>query len=332
MIEISVIVPVYNGSIHLEKCISSILKQTQKNIELIVVDDGSSDDSLLIIRQFLKKDQRIKLISQENKGVSAARNRGLEIARGRWISFVDADDWMELNMLATLYEVAISNDSGLTVCNVNEFQKDKPFKLRLNISSGPIDYSAVPEKAVEMMMDFKYDYANWNKLYNGDIIRKYQIRFDEHISIGEDLLFNLYYLHFIDKIVCIDIPLYNYRIHEQSTMSKSLDKRVQQYDLQFKAYKCFAEKKRLVNEWNVFRRIMARGFYNILLPMEINNIKKQNKGKINSIKLLTKTLRNVSHELFYFPNKGFGLQAEKKRLLENGKFIQFSSLIALKHF
>lgn len=330
--KVSVIIPAFNAQKHLGKCIQSVIDQTLSDIEIIIVNDGSSDGSLSLIEQFAKNDSRLKVMSQENKGVSAARNKGLEIVVGEWIAFVDADDWIEPAMLETLNKNAVLSSSELSVCNVNEFQKDKLSKPRLNLDSGISDFNGVPEKKVEMMMDFKYDYANWNKLYDGDIVRKHQIRFDEHISIGEDLLFNLYYLNFIDKIVCMDIPLYNYRIHEQSAMAKSADKRIEQYDLQFKAYKYFAEEKGLVKEWYVFRRIMARGFYNVLLPVVISNIKKQKKSKISSIRLLAETLKYVDKELFYYPNKGLGLQAEKKRLLEKGKFYQFSSIVGLKHF
>ena len=181
-------------------------------------------------------------------------------------------------------------------------------------------------------MDFKYDYANWNKLYDRNLIEKYQISFNENICIGEDLLFNLNYLHFIDKIVCTAIPLYNYRLHEYSTMARSSNKRITQYDLQFKAYKSFIEKKRMSKEWDVFRRIMARGFYNVLLPVIIRNIKIDKNKRISSVRILVEIIKNLDSDLFYYPEKGIGIQAYKKRLLEKKKFLQFSRIVGLKNF
>ena len=230
MIKISVILPVFDAGTYIEHCIKSILLQTEKNIELIIINDGSTDNSLFIIDQFANIDKRVKVFNQVNTGVSSARNRGLEMSCGEWIAFADADDWMEPDMLENLYNLAISTKAGMVVCNVNQIQKDKSSNLRINLKEGLFNFKGEPEKAVEAMMNFKYDYANWNKLYNGNIIRKHKIRFDENISIGEDLLFNLYYLNSIENIICINIPLYNYRLHEDSAMAKSSDKRIAQYD------------------------------------------------------------------------------------------------------
>src|SRR5690606_36159674 len=152
---------VHNASKHLSKCIQSVIDQTIKEIEIIIINDGSTDDSFDLIYKFVQRDQRIKIINQQNEGVSAARNKGLKVAKGERIVIVDADDWMEPEMLKTLYENAVSTNAGMAVCNVKQVQKGKATE-RLQLKNELFDFKQNPETAVEKMMDFKYDYANWN--------------------------------------------------------------------------------------------------------------------------------------------------------------------------
>ena len=114
---ISIIVPVYNSSATLDKCINSLINQTYKNIEIIIVDDGSIDNSYDICLRYSLNDSRVKLIKQNNFGVSFARNKGLEICNGKYIGFVDADDYIEKNMYSKLYENLKKTDSKLAICN-----------------------------------------------------------------------------------------------------------------------------------------------------------------------------------------------------------------------
>ena len=115
---ISVIVPVYQVEVYLEKCIESILKQSYKELELILVDDGSRDRSGEICDEFALKDPRVKVIHQRNQGVSAARNKGLAYASGEWITFVDSDDYVSENLLKDLYETACSDHAVLSMCDI----------------------------------------------------------------------------------------------------------------------------------------------------------------------------------------------------------------------
>ena len=98
MVKISIVIPIYNAEDHLQRCVDSVLNQTEKNIEIILVDDGSKDNSIEICKNYLNQDKRVQLIHQENSGVSAARNRGIEQACGEYIGFIDSDDWIEPNM------------------------------------------------------------------------------------------------------------------------------------------------------------------------------------------------------------------------------------------
>lgn len=332
IIKISIIVPVYNASLYLEKCIRSILAQTLQEIEVIIVNDGSTDDSLTIMKGFEKEDNRIIVIDSVNSGVSAARNKGLEIARGEWIGFADADDWMEQGMLETLYDEAGKSAAGMAVCNVALVTDRYPSLKRLKLKEGVFNFESQPEKAVEEMMDFRFDYGNWNKIYHAQIIRKNKLRFNEPIRIGEDLLFNLYYLHFIESIVVVDQPLYQYRVHQTSVMANSEHTRIEQYNLQFEAYKTFANTYGLLKEWEMFRKLMARGCYYTLIPRLINSIKRTSPGYFHLVAKLSAELGKLKDEIYYFPrDTRTGLQGLKKNLLMHKKFRLFAIVAGLRH-
>lgn len=112
---ITVIIPVYNSEKYIEKCLTSVTNQIYKNLEIIVVDDGSSDNSIDIIKNYAKKDNRIKIFSQENQGLSAARNVGLDLATGEYIVFLDSDDWLELDALSVAYEILTENNAEVVI-------------------------------------------------------------------------------------------------------------------------------------------------------------------------------------------------------------------------
>ena len=114
---ISVVVPVYNVEQYLKKCLDSIIKQKYNNLEIIIVNDGSTDNSQKICQEYVKKDKRIKLITQKNQGLSAARNTGIDNAHGKYISFVDSDDYLDLEFINELYNTIIENKSDISACD-----------------------------------------------------------------------------------------------------------------------------------------------------------------------------------------------------------------------
>ena len=124
---ISIIVPIYNAEEHLDKCVESILEQTEINLEIILVDDGSKDNSFEICKKYEKMDQRVKVIHQENAGVSAARNHGIEIAEGEYIGFVDSDDWIEPVMYQRLLKEAKEKNADVVMCDATTVYFDGPF-------------------------------------------------------------------------------------------------------------------------------------------------------------------------------------------------------------
>ena len=201
---ISVIVPIYNAEKNLRRCIDSILGQTFEDFELLLIDDGSNDSSLHICRSFEKIDNRIKVYTRENKGVSFTRNQGIELSKGEYIQFIDSDDYMSKYMLENQME-AMKNDTDLVICGYTEF-KNTSSEERLPLIQGKIlledIHAAYPSIFEKFMLN-----PVWNKLYVREKIVK---GFDKNNSLGEDLIFNLEYLDNCTSISFVQDSLYNY--------------------------------------------------------------------------------------------------------------------------
>ena len=181
---ISVIVPVYNVQPYLEKALNSIIQQTLEDIQIILVDDGSDDGSLDICHEFARKDERIQMVESRHQGVAVARNIGLNIAAGEYIAFVDADDWLELDMFEYLYKNAILHEADISTCEIfREYPDGK------TVSKGSHkDYMLMWMKAAEEMnYNGDFDAFLFNKIFRRSSMR--EIYFPEGVSIGEDYTF-----------------------------------------------------------------------------------------------------------------------------------------------
>lgn len=175
----SIIVPVYKTEQYIEKCVTSILNQTYKDFELILIDDGSPDRCPQMCDEYQKLDPRVKVIHKKNGGVSSARNCGLEIASGIFVWFVDSDDYIEPFSLQQLYEAQKEKKADLYVFNTQQIY-----------SFHTADINQFFEK---YYFTYVLGFGPWNKLYRRKIIQKNHLKFDEQETIGEDLLFNINY-------------------------------------------------------------------------------------------------------------------------------------------
>lgn len=204
---VSIIVPVYNAEKTLNRCVDSILSQTFDDWELLLIDDGSTDCSGELCNEYAAKDQRIKVFHKKNEGVSSARNIGLDNAKGKWITFVDADDYLNIESLYYMTVNADGSDlvlSSIKICGVQE----KVIKLDNNFSSD-VHETGTLLTSLNGYMGLTVPFA---KLLKSAIINKHQIRFDCRFSSGEDTLFMYQYLYHIKKIRCIDTVSYNYAL------------------------------------------------------------------------------------------------------------------------
>lgn len=209
---VSVIVPVYNAQKYLRKCLASILAQSYRDLQIILVDDGSTDQSLKICRAFAEKDRRVQVFTQENRGVSAARNLGLEHVSGKYLSFVDADDWLPRESVSRLVRALNEADAQFSVGSMycvyptGSFQE----KLRpLTVKAGVEEQA--PAKA--FFSDMHYYAHVAKKMLLTEIVRENGICFPEGVKCGEDSCFMLDYLLRCDVVTAIpDVVYYNMRL------------------------------------------------------------------------------------------------------------------------
>lgn len=215
---LSIIIPVYNGSKTLERCLDSILPQLEDKTEIILVDDGSKDDSGIICDNYSNKDERIVVCHKHNGGVSSARNVGIEKSRGAWIMFVDSDDTLVSGTMQSLYSDIRLETSDLFIYNLQLLKENN---IMPKNNSNIINSSK--QQALELIkstLGYRLDSGPVAKLYKRDIIA--DLKFKENIRIGEDLLFNIeYYSRIKNKIKISPIIMYNYIINENSAMQSS---------------------------------------------------------------------------------------------------------------
>lgn len=218
---ISIIVPIYNREKFLNQCISSIINQTYKKLEIILVDDGSSDSSLEICKKYAATDDRVKVISQENGGVSKARNKGLEVATGEYIQFVDSDDFLDVETL-DYYVNLLDKDSKLDLVICGFKNLDKNLKL---IKFEKTDFEITCK--TDFLNNFHYLLERnllrspVNKLYKSNIIKENNLQFRLDAAIAEDALFNLEYYQYIENIVVTTNAFYNVVDHSDSRLTTS---------------------------------------------------------------------------------------------------------------
>lgn len=211
---ISVIIPVYNTVKYIDKCVLSVLMQTFLDWECLLIDDGSTDGSESRCDFWAKKDRRIRALHQTNKGVSAARNVGLDNARGDYVSFIDSDDWVDCDYLQQLYDILQNTDSEMSLVG---FYYDYPDRSILNVSSvGIVTFNPTTLMALVDLNKHYLLYGPYAKLYKSTLIRCHGLRFDETRSYGEDLLFNYAYLEYCQKIANSPLCKYHYRQVEGS--------------------------------------------------------------------------------------------------------------------
>ena len=223
MPKVSVIVPVYNVENYLSKCLNSLVNQTLKDIEVIVVNDGSPDDSQKIIDKYVKKyPKKIKSYIKENGGLSDARNYGLKYASGEYISFVDSDDWVDFTLYEKLYNKAIECDFDVVACDVYSIDETGVKKI---INSGIKKEIFTKEEIKNQMIDI-YPVA-WNKTYRKDLLNDSKIKFKKKIWF-EDVEFLYRLFPFIKSIGVVNEPL-NYYLQRTGTISKTYDERLLNY-------------------------------------------------------------------------------------------------------
>ncbi len=238
--KVSVIVPVYNVEPYLDKCLNTLVNQTLKKIEIIIVNDGSKDNSEKIIEKYLKKyPEKIKYIKKANGGLSSARNEGLKYASGEYIGFVDSDDYVSLNTFNLMYKKAKEKNFDLVVCNLNYV-----YETKTKMVSAGLDKDLENEDEVKKNIVFLYP-AVWNKLYKKEILDS--LKFKEGIWY-EDVEFNFRVYPRVKSIGYVDKPLIQY-VQRESSISKTIDKRLFNYIDNFNGLIRYYQDNNLYNKY-----------------------------------------------------------------------------------
>lgn len=210
---ISIIIPVYNTEQYLPECIESILAQTFQDFELILVNDGSKDGSGKVCDEYAKKDERIRVIHKENGGVSKARNTGLDAAQGQYVMFCDADDYAEPQWCEMLYKQIQKHPKSWCFCGCHCVDANRNYTAENCVLHNEPIFESFPISNYKEVYDTNYSALLWNRIFDIGVIREHNIRFDEQMSVSEDVLFNLHYGAFCDEFAVVNMPLYNHRVY-----------------------------------------------------------------------------------------------------------------------
>ena len=261
---ISVIVPCYNVEKYLEKCVKSILNQTYTNLEIILVDDGATDNTPKICDELALTDSRIKVIHKSNGGLSDARNAGIEIASGKYITFLDSDDWLEKDTINMALQEILSGDFDLVIWSYSaDFVDDNEniIRYRLNCLNGVCDSKnnlLLANSGALGLMGY-----SWNKLYKTSTIKNNALLFEKGVSLIEDILFNSEYIKFCKRIKFIDFVGNHYIQRKRVTLGTAYYENV--FELKLRA--CLAREsilKHFCVEKNRITEVMGSFYYEAL--------------------------------------------------------------------
>lgn len=216
---ISVIVPIYKVETYLKKCVDSIINQTYENLEIILVDDGSPDNCPIICDAYAKQDSRVKVVHKQNGGLSDARNAGMQIAKGEYVSFIDSDDYISLDFIETLYNTMTDEDSDIVECEIVKFHENELPEATGSLNTESFD----TEKGLSLLIDEnRFHQYVWNKLYKAEIALK--ILFAKG-KLNEDEFWTYQIFGQAKKVTKIYKTMYFYLQRESSIMGNTFSLR-----------------------------------------------------------------------------------------------------------
>lgn len=273
--KVSIIVPVYNVERYIENCVMSLIEQDYRNVEIILVNDGSPDHSAAIIDRLALHDNRIRVIHKENGGVSSARNVGILSASGDYIMFVDGDDWVEQNYVSYFLNLLKKNNCFVGMDIKNFYAGSTQTEEKTYIVSA--------EKAIEWIYMGKLFVAVWNKIYSTSLLKENAICFNDEIWYGEGMLFNIEVLQFCDKVAIGEKSVYHQTANPNSAMRsfnlKSNLCGIRSLELQKEKWK--KANDRIEKAWDYHRYCFNRS---ILDGLVRTNMAKKNKALYNECK------------------------------------------------
>ncbi len=223
--KISVVIPVYNVERYIGLCLDSVINQTYKNLEIICVNDGSTDESLKIIEEYQEHDNRIKIINQENRGLSAARNTGIKQVTGDYIAFLDSDDWVEEDFYEKLYNACENNNADVSIGLTCYYYNNQNIQTDRWVNQHAFANKNNIVETIEDRQNIIYSCACWNKIYKTELIKKNNLSFPEGLNI-EDVPFTFAISILANKLVKVPEAKIFYRQQPDSIMQKASSTRL----------------------------------------------------------------------------------------------------------
>lgn len=310
-IKVSIVMPVYNVQSCLDECLDTLEKQTLKEIEIICVDDGSTDLSLEILRKHAAKDPRIKVMTQHNSGAAVARNKGFEHVRGEYVLFLDSDDFYKEHMLKTAYDTAKKQGSDITVFRTNEYDTVKelynPMEYTVKADqlpdNNPFTYKDIPDYIFTVFVGWA-----WDKLYKTEFVRKNNIQF-QNLRTSNDLFFVFSSLVKAESIYVIDEPLVYHRVSRGTSLSVTREK---SWDCFYKALTALKEELERIGKY----KEVERGFLNWVLHFGFWNLDSITGPAFKNVYELLKNECYITLEMnkkpkdYYFNQEDYGRMNE----------------------
>ncbi len=267
---ISIIIPIYNGEKYIKEALDSVINQTYTNLEIIIINDGSVDNSLNIIKDYQLKDNRIKIINKNNMGVSSARNDGINSSSGKYIMFLDSDDYYDNDYVYNMYSSLINNNSDVCMSGMRQFNESKTIRYKKYIDENKKLYFN------DILLDI-INTTKFNEIYkyivDSNIIKNNNILFDTSIKYGEDLKFAYTILKKSSNIYHINNCGYNYRINPSSvTNNINIDKLLKWYSDDIKVLSYIRSNENNM-EIVINNRIFTKLNYILYIMCELKNVK-----------------------------------------------------------
>ncbi|MBE6158486.1 MAG: glycosyltransferase family 2 protein [Firmicutes bacterium] len=311
--KISIVIPAYNVEKYIDKCLESVVGQTYKKIEIILVNDGSKDNTPLLCEKWKEKDERIIYISQTNKGLSGARNTGIDKATGKYIVFIDSDDWIESNMIEIMYNNLVNNNANISICNRWYYYEENGKKsLRFSKDKGIIKFSK--EEALMNLINMNdYDMSAWCKMYDTSFFKK--IKFPEG-KLCEDYYIMCKIFDMADSIVYDSTPLCYY-VQRSGSISKKKELMLD-----------YIEASKIQNEYIERKYPSLKVYSNSALCLSFLTV--YNKGILNHTKIEKNIVKEFKNEVkmrktFVYKND----KIDYKRKMQVFLFVYFRLLYNL---
>ncbi len=310
-VDLSIIIPAYNAESYLSKCLDSLVKQKVCSFEVIVVNDGSLDQTESIVLEYKRQYSFIKLLNKENGGVSSARNMGLQFAKGEFIGFVDPDDYVDANMFLEMLNIAKEKNVDILMCGYREiYESNNSYEVVSSIREGVYNEEEIKTDILTRLIGInKYDLQNnlehgifgqvWRCIFRRNIITTNELVFLEDVNYGEDEIFLIIYLMHSSSFYMLNKPLYNYVRHKTSlTMSKNISKMnrnmITLMEKKYETLVKFNEYKKFEEEFYYY---VCRRVIGIVLNPQYNNLKSLYKN--NQLILNNPTISKILNKSNY---------------------------------